>query len=164
MRKSILIFFLIPLLSFSVVHKYYVALTEIEFNKKQQTIEIIMSVFMDDIEIALNEEFKIDAQISNSNEVNNLDNYFSKYLTNNFKILINNTKKEYTFIGKEYDGNIVYFYLEIENISKVNTIEINNTVLIKYFNDQKNLVKVKVNNNQESLFLDKENNKGLLKF
>lgn len=164
MRKSILIFFLIPLLSFSVVHKYYVALTEIEFNKKQQTIEIIMSVFMDDIEVALNEEFKIDAQISNSNEVNNLDNYFSKYLTNNFKILINNTKKEYTFIGKEYDGNIVYFYLEIENISKVNTIEINNTVLIKYFNDQKNLVKVKANNNQESLFLDKENNKGLLKF
>ena len=35
-------------------------------------------------------------------------------------------------IGKEYDGDLVYFYLEIENIDAVNNINIQNNILTKY--------------------------------
>lgn len=164
MKKSILLLFMIPLLSFKADHKYYIALTEIEFNKKEQAIQMIMNVFVDDIEVALNDEFTIDSQISNHDELLNLDNYFHSYLNNHFKIKINGKEKTYNFIGKEYDGNIVYFYLEIKNISKVKSIEIKNTVLIKNFTDQQNLIKAKVNGNRKSLFLTKKNYKGLLNF
>lgn len=164
MKKIFLLLFIIPLVSFSVAHKFYLALTEIEFNQEQQSVQIIMSVFMDDIELAINNEFDIDAQISNPNQLQNIDDYFLKYLQHHFKLKVNKQEKNYNFIGKEYDGNIVYFYLEIENISKIQNLEIQNTVLIKNFPDQQNLLKTKINNTHKSLLLSNKNDKGLLNF
>lgn len=164
MKKLVLFLFVIPLFAFTSIHKYYIALTEIDFNKKQQSVQIIMNVFMDDIEVALNDEFKIDAQISTPKQLKNLDDYFFKYLQHHFKLKINEQEKNYTFIGKEYDGNIVYFYLEIENIAAIKTLEIENTVLFKNFPDQQNLIKTKIYDKKESLLLTTDNDKGLLNF
>lgn len=164
MKKIILLLCVFPLIASNTLHKFYVSLTDIEFNKKQQSVQIITNVFMDDIEATLNDEFSIDAQISNPNEINNIDTYFYKYLQNHFHIKVNNQEKKYKFIGKEYEGNIVYLYLEIENIKNVESIEIQNTVLFKNFPDQQNLIKINVNNTKKSLLLTTENDKGLLNF
>ncbi len=164
MKKITLLLLIFSLCSFNLVHKYYVSLTEIEFKQEQKSIQIIMSVFMDDIEMALNKNYKIDAQITNPNEVKNIDAYFYKYLQEHFSININGKQKKYTFIGKEYDGNIIYFYLEINNITALKSISIQNTMLIKCFDEQQNLIKIKNGNERKSLFLDSKNNKGLLKF
>ncbi|WP_420553741.1 DUF6702 family protein [Tenacibaculum aiptasiae] len=163
MKKLFIALLIVPLLSFSV-HKYYIALTEIEYKEETQSVQMIMNVFMDDIETAINQDFNIDLQLSTKKELKNSDEYFFKYLKDHFKILINNQKFDYNFIGKEYDGNIVYFYLEIENVSSVKSIEIRNDVLIKYFPDQQNLIKASIKKERKSLFLTKKNDKGLLKF
>lgn len=162
MRASIYLF-IIPLFSFSI-HKYYVALTEITHNKEAKSVEMIMNVFVDDLEVALNGDFNIDAKLNTQQELKNIDDYIKKYLEKKFKISINQQLKTYTFIGKEYEADIVYFYLEIENIDKIKTIEIENKVLTQYFNDQQNLIKVSVDKTRKSLFLSKENYKGLLNF
>lgn len=163
MKKLVLLLIVIPLLSFSV-HKYYVALTEIVHNTKSESVEMIMNVFVDDLEVALNDDFKIDAKLNTPKELKNVDDYIKKYIENHFKVTINDQAKTYTFIGKEYEADIVYFYLEITNIKTLNSIEIENSILTQHFEDQKNLIKVKANNNRKSLFLSKENDKGLLNF
>ncbi|KAB1153208.1 hypothetical protein F7018_17835 [Tenacibaculum aiptasiae] len=163
MKKLFIALLIVPLLSFSV-HKYYIALTEIEYKEETQSVQMIMNVFMDDIETAINQDFSIDLQLSTKKELKNSDEYFFKYLKDHFKIFINNQKFDYNFIGKEYDGNIVYFYLEIENVSSVKSIEVRNDVLIKYFPDQQNLIKASIKKERKSLFLTKKNDKGLLKF
>lgn len=164
MKKIILLLFIPLFLSFTTIHKYYVALTEIEYDKKQQSVQFIMNVFIDDLEVCLNKDYSINAQISGSNEIENLDNYYINYLNEHFKVQINGEPKKYNFIGKEYKGNIVFFYLEIENISNVKKLQIKNTMLVKHFSDQQNLVKAKINGERKSLFLTKKNDKGLLKF
>ena len=161
--KKVLILLIIPLFSFTV-HKYYLALTEIEYKEEEQTVQMIMNVFVDDIELALNSEFEIDAQLTTKKELDNIDDYFYKYLKENYLVKINNIQRDYKFIGKEYDGNIVYFYLEINDINNFDTIEIENKVLIRYFPEQQNLIKVTKNKKRKSLFLNKKNDKGLLKF
>lgn len=163
MKKLFVALLIVPLLSFSI-HKYYIALTEIEYKEETQSVQMIMNVFMDDIETAINKDFDVDLQLSTKKELKNSDEYFLKYLKEHFKILINNQNFDYNFIGKEYDGNIVYFYLEIENILSVESIEIQNDVLIKYFPEQQNLVKASIKKERKSLFLTKKNDKGLLKF
>lgn len=163
MKKVFLFLFITSLFSFTI-HKYYVALTEIEYDSSSKSVQIIMNVFMDDIEMALNKEYNINAEISNTNEIDYINNYFEEYLQEHFKISVNNELQEYLFIGKEYEDNMVYFYLEIENISGVKSIEIQNTILTKYFPEQQNLVKAKINNVRKSLFLSKENDKGLLNY
>lgn len=163
MKKLFVVLLVLPLLSFSA-HKYYIALTEIEYKEETHSVQMIMNVFMDDIETAINQDYNVDLQLSTKKELKNSDEYFFKYLKEHFKVLINNKNFDYNFIGKEYDGNIVYFYLEIENVLSVESIEIQNDVLIKYFPEQQNLIKASIKKERKSLFLTKKNDKGLLKF
>ncbi|CAA0195525.1 DUF6702 family protein [Tenacibaculum maritimum] len=163
LKKVLLLLTTISLLSFSI-HKYYLSLTQIAFNEKHQSVQIIMNLFIDDIETAINQTYHIDAQLTTNKELQNIDTYFIKYLETNFKIKINGSSKTYNFIGKEYDGNIVYFYLEVENIPLVKAIEVENKILMNYFLEQQNLIKTKIGKQHKSLLFTKKNHKGLLKF
>lgn len=163
MKKVLLTLLILPLLAFTV-HKYYISLTEIEYDEKSKSVQLIMNVFIDDFETALNKDYNLNLELATNKETNQFDNHFYKYLKEHFKISINNNLKNYKFIGKEYDGNILYFYLEINNVENIKSIEIQNDILIYHFPEQQNLIKAKINGKRKSLFLDKKNDKGLLNF
>ncbi len=164
MKKILLPFILIFSLYAFNAHKFYIALTEIELNSEKQSVQMIMNVFIDDIETAINKDYSTDLQLNTKKENTKVDEFFLKYLKKHFYVTIDDKKCDYNFIGKEYDGDLVYFYLEIENIQNLKNIEIQNDVLIEHFPDQQNLIKVKVNGERKSLFLTNSNDKGLLTF
>jgi hypothetical protein len=111
---------------------------------------------MDDIEIALNKDYDIDLQLTTKKELKNNDVYFERYLKNKLQLKINALKKEFTYIGKEYDGDLVYFYLEIENITNVTSIEVTNKILLTHFPKQENLIKSEVKSMNKSVLLSKD--------
>lgn len=119
---------------------------------------------MDDIEIALNKKYQIDLQLASNQELKNNDDYFKKYLKEKLHLKINDFPKEYNYIGKEYDGDLVYIYLEVENIDGITSLEVENTILTTYFPKQENLLKTKIYNKYQSLLLTAKKTKGLLKF
>lgn len=119
---------------------------------------------MDDIEDALNKEYNIDLQLTSEKELKDNDIYFERYLNEQLSFKVNSISKEYKYIGKEYDGELVYFYLEIENISVVTQIEIVNKILTKYFPKQENLIKSKVGSTNKSVLLDAENYSEILNY
>lgn len=162
-KKAYLILFIIPLLSFST-HKYYLSLTQIEYRSEKKSVQITINVFMDDIEVALNKDYNIDLRLDTEKELPKNDAYFKEYLEKNLHFKINNKKKQFNFIGKEYDGDLVYFYLEIEEVQELNTIEIKNKILTTHFPKQQNLIKSKVGKKHKSILLTAKNDKGLLKF
>ncbi len=163
LKKTLLFFIFIPLLSFSL-HKYYISLTDVTFKEETQSVQIVINVFMDDIELALNNINAIDLQLTTKKELPKNDVYFKQYLEKNLHFTINNTPKKFNYLGKEYDGNLVFFYLEIEDISSLKTIEITNTILVNQFAKQQNMIKVKVGKQHKSALLSKRNDKALLKF
>lgn len=162
-KKVLVIILLLPLLSFTA-HKYYLSLTQIEYKSESKSIQITINVFMDDIETALNKDFNIDLQLTTSKELLNNDIYFKKYLKEKLQFKINTTPVNFNYIGKEYDGDLVFFYLEIDNINNVDTIEIENKILTHHFPEQQNLVKSKANKKHKSILLSAKTDKGLLKF
>lgn len=162
-KKSFLLFLIIPLLSFSA-HKYYLSLTQIKFKEETKSVQIIINVFMDDIETALNKDYNIDLQLTTDKELKKNDLYFEKYLKQKLQFKIDNIAKDFNYLGKEYDGDLVYFYLEIENINKVSSIEITNKILIKHFPKQENLIKSKVGKKNKSVLLSKDNYKETLTY
>ena len=163
LKKIITLLVVIPLLSFSA-HKYYLSLTQIEYRSELKSIQVTINVFMDDIEVALNKDYNIDLQLTTKKELKNNDIYFEKYLKKKLFFKVNNTTKEFNYIGKEYDGDLVYFYLEIENVESLNSLEIVNKVLTTHFPKQENLIKTKVHKKHKSILLSAENDKALLKF
>ncbi|MCI2228025.1 hypothetical protein MC378_02515 [Polaribacter sp. MSW13] len=154
-KKIFLLLFIIPILSFTT-HKYYLSLTQINYKSETKSIQIIINVFMDDIETALNKKYNIDLQLTSDNELKNNDVYFEKYLNSKLHFKVNNISKKYTYIGKEYDGDLVFFYLEIEDIKEVKNIEISNQILMDQFPQQENLVKSKVGKKHKSVLLTKK--------
>lgn len=118
---------------------------------------------MDDIESALNKDYNIDLQLTTKKELENNDTYFIKYLKQKLHFKINNLAKDFNYIGKEYDGDLVFFYLEIENIESLQNIEIENKILTHHFPEQQNLVKLKVGKQYKSVLLTAKTDKGLLK-
>lgn len=162
-KKTFLLLFIIPLFAFSA-HKYYLSLTQIEYNSTSKSIEVILNVFIDDIETALNDIHKKSFELTTKNEIANVDAYFYKYVQNHLKLKIDGKDVHYNFIGKEYDGDVVFFYLEITAIQNVSKIEIENTILLDHFPKQQNLVKSKVNKKHKSTLLTKSEQTGTITY
>lgn len=162
--KKIAILLLICLsFSFST-HKYYLSLTEINHNAKNNSIELIMNVFMDDIEKALNNQYQIDLQLDTKKELADNDAYFKKYLSEHLQLKTDESLRNFNYIGKEYQGDLVFFYLEYIEVPSFKKLEIKNTVLVAEFSEQQNLIKAQANGIHRSKLLNKKNDKALLNF
>ena len=157
LNKTFLLLFIIPLVSFST-HKYYLSLTQVTFKPASKSVQVIINVFMDDIETALNKEYHIDLQLTTKKELKDNAIYFKKYLKEKLQFKVDDVAKEFTYIGKEYDADLVYFYLEIENINQLKTIEITNNILTKHFPQQQNMTKCKLGEKHKSILLTKKEN------
>ncbi|MDG1398062.1 MAG: hypothetical protein P8P88_06710 [Polaribacter sp.] len=162
LKQTIVLFFIIPLLSFSA-HKYFLSLTQINYKTESKSIQIIINVFMDDIESAINKDFNINLQLTTENELADNNIYFEKYLKQKLFFKVNDIQKDFNYIGKEYDGDLIFFYLEIENINSLETINVTNDILTTHFPRQQNLVKLKVDKTQKSKFLTKHENSTIFK-
>lgn len=162
LKKTTVLLFIIPLLSFSA-HKYFLSLTQINYKTESKSIQIIINVFMDDIENAINKDFNINLQLTTKNELADNNTYFEKYLKQKLFFKVNDIQKDFNYIGKEYDGDLIFFYLEIENINSLETIYVTNDILTTHFPRQQNLVKLKVDKTQKSKFLTKHENSTIFK-
>ena len=66
--KKIALPLLLFILAFSS-HKYYLSLTQIEYNKDHKSLEVIINVFMDDVELAINNEYDVDMRLTTKGRV-----------------------------------------------------------------------------------------------
>lgn len=158
LKKIIFVFITISLASFTL-HKYYLSYTKINYAKDSKSLQVTMKIFTDDLENVLNQQFKINAQLNSDREINNINKHLSEYINDKFEIEVNKAKKDYTFLGKEYKNDETNIYLEIENIDKIETITITNKMLMEIFNDQQNIIKVKIDNFKKSSIYTKNNYK-----
>lgn len=163
LKFAFILFTLLGLSGFGV-HKYYLSLTQIKFKEEQKSVQIIINVFMDDIELALNKDYNINLQLTTKNELKDNDTYFEKYLNEKLQFKINSEAKKFNYLGKEYDGDLVFFYLEIENINSVENIEVTNKILTFHFPTQQNLIKSKVGTKNKSVLLTKEKTNSVLNY
>ncbi len=146
------------------LHKFYVSVTQIDYNKEQRSLQIITRVFVDDIEDLLQERYDDSIVLNTKEEKSKVDGYLYKYLTQKLKIKVNGNDVSFTFLGKEFEDDLVICYLEIENITSLENIEISNEILMDLFEEQQNIVHVKKENQRKSLILEKGKSNGLLNF
>lgn len=162
--KWLLIIVIIPLLGFTSFHKYYVSNTQIEYVKDKKSVQITSGIFIDDFEKLLKERYDETIVLNAKKEEALINTYIEKYLLAKLEIIIDTKSQDLVFIGKEYEDDIVYCYLEIQNIEVINTMEISNTLLFDLFEAQKNIVRTHINEKHKTFILIPENDKGVLNF
>ena len=163
-RKSFLFFLIIPLFSFTSAHKYYVSVTQINYVKEKESVQITSRIFIDDFENLLRKRYDENITLATKNELEIVDTYIEQYLNKKIKIKINNKPAKFNFIGKEYDADIMRCYLEIEGVKTINSIQITNQLLFDLFEEQQNIVKTKINSKQKSFLLILQKDNALLNF
>ena len=165
--KSIRILFLVTLLPVILAltaHKFYVSITKIEFSQEDQSLQIITKLFIDDIEDVLQERYSPSISLDPEQETPKDANFLKEYVLQKLKIKVNGTPVKLIYIGHEYENDVVKSYIEVENISELKTIEVENKMLIDLFEEQQNIIHIKRYKKRKSLVLDIDNPKGLLNF
>ncbi|MFL0353993.1 DUF6702 family protein [Xanthomarina sp. GH4-25] len=162
--KIVCLVFILPLLAFTTLHKYYVSVTQIDFIQEKKSVQITSRIFIDDLEDVLQLRYSDDLIIKKENEAPEVNLYIEKYLKGKLRISINGEEKEINYLGKKIDNDIVVCYLEIEGVKEISTFEVENAVLFDLYAEQQNIVRTKMNSKNKSFILIKENDKGLLNF
>jgi len=146
---------LLPVLAFSFyLHPIHVSVTEIEFDEKDQALEIMMRVFIDDLELTLRNSRKDpDLDILNPKKGTSVDQLVKEYLKDHFRISLDNKIQQTNYLGHEREGEAFIFYIEIADVRHWKTITIHNDIIMSTYDDQSNIVHVYVNDDVKSLRL-----------
>lgn len=160
--KKLLLLLLIPLMAFTL-HKYYISLTQIDYKSQEKTLQITMRLFTDDVEKTLNTNFKKEFKLDTPQELATTNQLIAYYINNHFKVIVNGKQLNIKFLGKEYENDLVYFFIEINDVATINSIEIENTILMDEFEEQQNIIKLNIDKVLKTMILVHSNDKDLLK-
>jgi len=164
-KKLILpVLFLFLGVFFSNAHPFYVSICQVNFNEQSQSLEISVKIFVDDLIEGLSEEGHSKLYIGEAKEDAHTDEYIYDYLKKSIRFKVNEKDVEPAFVGKEMEKDVVWTYLEIDNIADLNDIEVNCNLLTDVFSDQSNIVQVTKSGKTKNLLLSKRDTNGRLKF
>ena len=163
---KIIIFCLLifPFFAGFVTHKFYVSTTKVEYVKERKSIQIISKIFVEDLEQVLQERYSSRVQLDPKKETDLDQSYLLNYISQKLKFKINEKEAQLIYIGKEYDIDILNIYFEIEDVDSLESIRIENKILIDLFPEQQNIIHFSNEKNKRNLILDKNHPTGLLNF
>ncbi len=159
---ALLALFFLSLSSFNF-HKFYVSIYQINYASEKKMIQITSRIFIDDMNKALEDKYSKKTHLGEENESIEDVALMNKYLVENFSIKVNGENKTYHFLSKEIENNVIIGYYSIKNIPKINSLEVQNTVLLDQGFDQQNIIQSKLYGEKNSLLLTNSTIKGVLK-
>lgn len=160
----LLLFIGISLMTMSfAMHKHYISLTQIDYSEKDNALQITMRFFIDDLEKAVGERYEAELKLATDDEIEDSNTLIERYIEQKFKISVNGDLKTHSYLGKQYENDEVFFFLEIDGIDHIESIAVENGMLIEVFEEQQNFVKVSIGEVKKTFILIKANYKEMLK-
>jgi len=160
-RKFLFSFLTILLFSFAA-HKFYVSVTEVDYNKEHNTFEVSIKFIGHDLEHALENAGVPNLYLGTEKELKDADDYLLSYINKHFEIEVDDQKTRLNFVGKEVNNDdAIYCYLETEKLPTFKLVKIDNKLLTEVFKLQSNLVYLKIEDKKIDFTLNIGNSIGL---
>lgn len=105
---------------------------------------------MDDLSLALEQEFKLKTALGEKLETAEDVAFLKKYLAKHIRVSIDGKEKQILFLSKEIDNNVVIVYMKITEIKKFNSFKIQNNALLDVYSDQQNIIQTNFYNNKKN--------------
>ena len=152
---SILLPILFLTLSAATLHKFHMALYQIDFASEKKMLQITSRIHIDDLNKALDKKYNKKIAVGDEEQTSEESILLKEYLMANFSIKVNGQLKPMNFLSQEIDGDELVCYWNIKGISKINTLEIYNSILTEVFSDQQNMINSNVSGGKKSFILTK---------
>ena len=145
-------------------HPIHVSVTEIEYDPQEKELEIMIRIFIDDLENALRRYHDQDnIDILNPGKTS-ADKLIEAYLRDNFIVSIDNQPQTIRYLGQEEEGQAFICYILVPGIGNWKECEVTNSILQEMFDDQSNIVHVTLDGITKSQRLMRRNPKGKFSF
>ncbi len=162
--KILLIVLVFPLIASAPNHKFYVSITKVEYVKEKNSLQLITKIFIDDLEAAIQKHYDPSVVLGTKKETEAEAELLKKYILDKITVKINGKAVQLNYLGKEYTTDMLVAYIEVEKVASLQTIEIENKMLMELFPEQQNIIHVKTPTNRKSLILDRDESAGYLEF
>lgn len=155
--KYILIFGFLLVTNQANAHKFYMSITDMNYNSTTKSLQVAIKFFADDLELVLEKETGERILIGTENENTKTSDFISTYLKSHFIIEQNKGSLTPIFVGNETDKDYTWVYLEFKNFEPNESTSLTNTVLIEYFSKQANKVNFTKGKRTKSYTLHRNN-------
>ena len=126
----------------AIVHDIHLSKSEIRHNTQKQSIEISVKIFIDDLELTLEQAGHTELNVLAQDEHPAVDSILSSYLLEHLQIATDNKLLTPQYLGKELSDDLiaVWCYLEISDVADFRRMDIQNLILLDLYDDQQNIV------------------------
>jgi len=150
-----ILFLLIALfvpINISPAHDIHLSKAEVNYVSEEQVLQISLHLFLDDLEMSLEDYGAKNLQLCTEKEHDDGESYIIAYLRDHFKFIQNGATIPIDFIGKEQSEDLiaVWCYLEIP-LDNSKELYHENLILLDKYDDQKNIISFK-EDGKRSLF------------
>jgi hypothetical protein len=146
------------------VHKFYMAIFQVNYAPEKKMLQITSRIFVDDLNLALEKKYGKKTFLGADKESADDQAILKKYFIENLQIKVNGQNKPVVFLSKEMEDNIVICYCRVTDISKLHSAEITNTLLTNWNSDQQNILHFTAFGEKKTVLFTASNKTEVLKF
>ena len=160
-----LIIYVLCLFCCSFAHPFHSSIISLKFNDNSRSIEVTMRVFANDLEKTINQINDLNIIIDNDDNKKDVDSLIFNYINKTIFLSINEKECDLSWIGKEFETDIVWLYLEILDVDKkIKKIISENRFLFSSFEDQLNIMNFNIHGKQKTVMAHKDKPVDILSF
>lgn len=145
-------------------HPFYVSVTEIHHNAKENTLEISCRMYADDLENVLKQNYHTVVDLTNRKQQAQHDKLLSHYLGKKLLLATDEKIRKLDYLGYEKESESVYCYFEVKDIGQLKKLDLINSILQDFTDRQINIMHVVVNSKRKSHKLEYPDQKATFTF
>jgi len=146
------------------LHKYYISVSNATYSKSAKSMQMVTRFFIDDMEDVLNSRIENPIVLGDKSTIEEVYPLLKSYIAKKLEVQINGVNSIPSFIGAEYESDQIVLYIELPSPKMPKVITMRFNAFIELFEEQKNLVHMKINGVRRSLLMDKNKLTDTVKF
>jgi|GEM_PF-1932927 hypothetical protein len=147
----------------SHLHKYYLSVSNVTYNSKVKALQMTTRFFVDDLENVLSDRTGKKIIFNKDADLNNQKTTIATYLEKKLEVSTDGSMRSIIYIGGEIENDQVIFYTEIPVPQEPSNISMKFTAFQELFEDQKNMVHLKIKGKRGTLLMTKDKQTDFLK-
>ena len=145
-------------------HVFYVSITRVKWNAAEARLDVTVRIFTDDLEEAIVQAGGPRLRLWTDGAREDRDRHVADYLATRLAFRVNGEKRELAYVGMEDALDATACLVQITNVDRVETIEVENRILIDLYDTQANVMRFEVGGEKKYVNLSKGTVKGTVRF
>jgi hypothetical protein len=135
-------------------HPYYISVVELNHNLADKTLEISVKIFTSDFETTLEKNYGSKTDLVHPKDKAAAERMINDYIKKHLAFKTDGKPANFSFLGFEKEDEAIYSYFQVDNIPSVKRIDVTDSILHDFSDQQINIVHCTVGGKRQSTKLD----------